>query len=76
MPSGDMLYVWQSEQDDGSWATISWCTPTTGVITPLVFRSREVADNMARIAAAHSDGTGQRIRLAEFALTDVVLEDV
>lgn len=61
------IYVWQELEPEGKWGTIGAIIfPSLGP-SPLMTRSREVADSQfAAFALAHQQASGRPVRLARY----------
>ena len=68
------LFVWQ-ELSEGGWGTISAVIPQISPApVPLVTRNRQAAEAFKDLAIGHAQGSGNRVRLARFDLSEVIEE--
>lgn len=70
--SGDALYAWQVQEPDGQWSMVGALIPGIGEHTPLIHRDLLLIRRLEGLARKHAEQTGQPLRLARFALTEVL----
>ena len=69
--NGDTVYVWQEQTGDG-WGVIVAFIPMVGFHGPLLSRDEAIAQEFGAIARGHGRANGNPIRLARFALEEVI----
>lgn len=69
---GDELYAWQVQEPDGRWSMIGTQLAGSEMYLPMIHRDLQVIQNMTTLAKNHARQTGQRLRLAHFALSEVL----
>jgi hypothetical protein len=69
--TGDTLWAWQVQEPDDQWSLILTLIPGVGSAV-LVHRRLDIIGKMRPLAEGHSKATGQPLRLARFALAEVL----
>jgi hypothetical protein len=74
--TGDELYAWQEQEEDGRWGIIAVVVANAEAAQPipLVTRSFSIAAAMRPMAEAHEQSSGHVVRLGCFELTRTVVE--
>lgn len=72
--TGDHLYAWQVQEPDGRWGMVGTYVVETSCHMPLVHRDYDVIKRLGGYAMSHAIGTQQKLRLARFALAEVIEE--
>lgn len=72
-PINDDLYVWQVFDHDDRWGIVAAAILELAGLTPLVTRNRAMAEGpFAELASSHRKVTGRPVRLARYALAEVI----
>jgi hypothetical protein len=73
--TGDHLYAWQVQEPDGRWSMVGAMVVAVGTHMPLIHRDYDVVMQFKDYALSHASMTGQKLRLARFALAEVLEGD-
>lgn len=65
-PDRSQLFAWQVLEADGRWGSIAAVVLPGMTATPLIARSRQMADRFRGLATAHQLSSGKRVRLARY----------